>query len=302
MKKLIFYGFTIVFFISLFCVNNCTNFTGWIPAYRDKLNDKCGVCLSDFVCKRKTIVWFGDSIVGNVKDETSVTNQLSLLSGALVYNIGFGGCRMSRNSHVSGWNYCSMYSLANYMYNDHLESLYDTLKIGWPHMPYYFPDTGKVLAEEIDFSSVDVIIISFGTNDWCSRASILDDENDIFNVDSVCGALRYSVKLIKEKYPNIRIVITSPIYRFFLDDENRIMYDSNNYSFRSGTLIEYTDAYKKVCEELEIDFIDLYNNCPIKEDSRNIYFSGKDGTHPNEKGRKVLAKTVYEYLLNHQYL
>lgn len=241
----------------------------------------------------KTIVWFGDSIVGNTKDESSVTEQLSICTGALVYDMGFGGCTMS--ARPEDWDLCSMYKLADYIYYDDFTLLVRETEIGWEGMPGYFRNTARVLADEIDFKDVDVIIISFGTNDYRRPTSILENIEDDEDVNSVCGALRHTIRRIQDKYPKISIIVTSPIYRFFLDDDNRVLYDSNEHDFGSGTLKRYSDSYKAVCEELDVSYLDLYNDSLINETTRDIYFSD-GGTHPNADGRKEMVRLLSEYL------
>ena len=61
-----------------------------------------------------TMVNFGDSIFGydNVSGGPLISDYISQLTGAVVYNAGFGGCRMSSH-HYDDWTAFSMYSLAN---------------------------------------------------------------------------------------------------------------------------------------------------------------------------------------------
>ena len=56
----------------------------------------------------KKIVNFGDSIFGNYKAPLDISSFLAEYTGATVYNVGFGGTRMS--SHAEYWNTLSMFS------------------------------------------------------------------------------------------------------------------------------------------------------------------------------------------------
>lgn len=59
----------------------------------------------------KTVVCFGDSIFGMTRDTTSVPAWAAAFTGAKVYNVGFGGCRMAVHP-TSGYAAFSMWALA----------------------------------------------------------------------------------------------------------------------------------------------------------------------------------------------
>lgn len=60
----------------------------------------------------RKIVVFGDSLIGMTRDQTSVTAYAAAYTGAKVYNVGFGGCRMSTHP-TSGYAAFSMWALAD---------------------------------------------------------------------------------------------------------------------------------------------------------------------------------------------
>lgn len=241
------------------------------------------------------IVWLGDSIVGIPIDESSVTEVLSSMTGTMVYNIGFGGCRMSM--HEEGWDNCSAYNLAKDIYSNDYAALLNSTERGWDGMPEDFRYKARTLAKDIDFDSVSAVIISFGTNDYTAPSSKLDNPENPYDVSCVCGALRKSILLIRRKNPNIKIFVTSPIYRYFKDEnEGSILYDSNTKDFGSGTLQDYSGAYRNVCKEMHAVFIDLYNESGINFKTREQFFTDDDTTHPNKKGRNQIARIVAGYI------
>ena len=63
----------------------------------------------------------------------------------------------------------------------------------------------------IDFSKTEVLIIEHGTNDYNS-GQILDNPKDTMDVTTFAGALRTTLSLLQEKYPQLRIILVSPIY------------------------------------------------------------------------------------------
>lgn len=238
----------------------------------------------------KVVVHFGDSLVGNTRDYTSTPFYVSEACGATVYNFGFGGCRMS--VHESGWDNCSMYRIADDIYNQDFSALVSAINTGWSGMPGYFENTAKWL-NACNFSKVDAIVISYGTNDYREPSSVLDNPNEKFDTSTVCGALRYSIKQILSKYPDIQILVTCPVFRtFFADGTTTPSEYSDTKDWGSGTLLDYAEAYKNACVDMNVPFLDLYHETSFNPYTRLNFFPVDDGTHPNEKGRKRMGTLI----------
>lgn len=239
----------------------------------------------------KHVAVFGDSIIGNTRDNTSTPSYISKFTGATVYNFGFGGCRMS--VHVREWDLCSMYRLADDIYNESFSDLEAAVSgSGWSGMPGYFSNTVAWLSA-CDFSKVDAIIISYGTNDYREETSVLDNPNNKFDTSTVCGALRYSIKQILSKYPKIQILVTCPIFRTFFEEGTTTPEEySDTKDWGSGTLIQYAEAYKQACADMNVPFLDLYHKTSFNPYTRLYFYPTDDGTHPNEKGRERIGKIV----------
>lgn len=244
----------------------------------------------------KVIVNFGDSIVGNTWDASSVSNQISRITGALVYNCGFGSCKMS--IHEENWDACSMCRIADCINSGDFSSMEQAITAGWKGMPGYFTNTVRILAHEIDWNEVDLITISYGTNDYRSPGAVLDNPDDLWDTSTVCGALRYSIKQIQSRYPHIKILVTTPIYRRLIDEKDgTVIGDSDTTDWGSGTLIDYAEAMKDVCRDLKIPCLDLYNECQFNAYTSAYFFQENDGTHPNEKGREYMAVLIAKKIL-----
>ena len=254
----------------------------------EKISDKASTIYTGI--QGKKIACFGDSVIGNTRDYTSVPAFISKECGATVYNFGFGGCRMS--VHSGDWDNCSMYRLANDIYNNDFSSLVAAINTGWSGMPGYFKNTAALIAA-CDFSTLDAIVISYGTNDYREPTSILDNPNDKFDTTTVCGALRYSIKQILSKYPTIQILVTCPIFRtFFAEGTTTPKEYSDTKDWGSGTLLQYAEAYKQACADMNVPFLDLYHTTCFNPYSRLGFYPVDDGTHPNENGRKRLGVLI----------
>lgn len=231
----------------------------------------------------RKIVNFGDSIFGNTNNNTSISSYMSEILGADCFNAGFGGCRMAQRSELH-WNAFGMSSIAYSIANNNW-TLQDS-HIDNTSLPSYFK--GKLTQlKEINFNEVDLITIAYGTNDYYSTLE-MDNEFDKYDKNTFLGALRYSVKTILEKYPHLKILVISPIWRGFVDEE----YDSDTKDFGTGTLIDYYVNMEKTCKELKVPFLNSYCESGINAITKDYFFNSDDYTHPIEVGRKRYAELI----------
>ena len=253
---------------------------------------------NDFGLNDKKIVNFGDSLFGNYRDNTSISYNIQQITGAEVINMGFGGCRMSERENQN-WNAFGMCALA-----DAITSKDFTLQDNaindetWSDKPQYF-DSALQALKNIDFSQIDYITIAYGTNDYWAGAQ-LDNQENKYDKNTFCGALRYSLETILNKYPNIRILIGCPIWRAWLnDDKTQIVSTSDERTFAGGyTIPQMNEAEITTAKEYHIKCLDLYNTLGFNKFNYSHYFplTNPDLVHPNELGRYCMARE-YSYAL-----
>ena len=226
----------------------------------------------------KKIAVFGDSIIGMSRDATSVPARAAAFAGATVYNLGFGGCRMSVHP-TSGYAAFSMWALADAI----ASGSYATQEAQADSGEDYFASQLGVL-KTIDFGQIDAIVIHYGTNDFAAGCAIDNDANDA-DTSTVCGALRYSVRKILTKYPKIRVFVSAPIYRMWSGTGAESYTNS-----LSKKLPEYVSAILTTAAEFNLPTIDGYHALGINAVNDGA-FSG-DGTHLNDFGRKVFGEYI----------
>mgnify|MGYP004506416937 CR=1 FL=1 len=226
---------------------------------------------------RKVVV-FGDSIIGMTRDQTSVPAYAAAYTGAEVYNVGFGGCRMAVHP-TSGYAAFSMWALADAVASGNY-TLQDAQASNGSD---YFPEQ-LALLKTINFSGVDMIVIHYGTNDFAANVTI-DNTSDDDDTATLCGALRYSLRKIMTAFPKIRIFVSAPIYR---------KWDSTGaetYTNGSGKkLRDFCEALIGVAGEFNCPVIDGYKALGINT-INNAAFSS-DGTHLNDHGRKAFGELI----------
>lgn len=226
----------------------------------------------------KNVVFFGDSIFGMTRDSTSVAAYASQFTGATIFNVGFGGCRMAVHP-TSGYAAFSMWALADAVFNGTFTEQTNQAASGED----YFSEQLAIL-KSIDFSKVDMIVIHYGTNDFTGNVAI-DNEDDDDDTATLCGALRYSLRKIQTAYPKIRIFVSLPIYRKWNDTGAETYTNSNG-----NKLWDFCTALAGVAGEFNCPIINGYKALGINF-TNNSAFSA-DGTHLNDHGRKVFGEYI----------
>lgn len=241
---------------------------------QENLNFSIGTPL---LAGRKVVV-FGDSLIGMTRDQTSVPAYAAAYTGAEVYNVGFGGCRMSVHP-TSGYAAFSMWALADAV----AAGSYTTQDAQASSGADYFP-TQLALLKSINFSDVDMIVIHYGTNDFAANVAI-DSESDDDDTATLCGALRYSLRKLMTAFPKIRIFVSVPVYRKW-DSVGAETYTNSN----AKKLRDFCVALAGVADEFNCPVIDGYKALGIN--TINDAAFSTDGTHLNDHGRRAFGEYI----------
>lgn len=245
------------------------------------------------------IVFLGDSIIGNAGYDYSIAGIAGEKLGKTVFNGAFGGTTMSFDESaawgsVTSSQWC-MAKLADAIaYQDWKGQL-----ASMNYADYYGETNNQALSyfkermeglSNIDFEQVDVLIIEHGTNDYnCGRT--LDNQENPYDVTTFGGALRYTLQLLQDKYPDMQIVLMTPVYCELGADRTELCYMRD---YGAGTLDAYVQLEKQIAEDFDIPYIDAYSDSGIWENNADEYLY--DGLHPNMEGIALLGNFVAEQL------
>ena len=246
------------------------------------------------------IVLLGDSVVGNTWGEVHVTSVMEERLGKTVFNGAFGGSCMSVHNRqlwgsMSGTEWC-MAKLAEAIAYDNWTSQLAVMSYAASYSDVnlqvldYFEERMHTLAQ-IDFSQVEILMIQQGTNDYNSGKPV-DNPKDMYDVTTFGGALRYSLRIIKEKYPQLRIVLVSPTYCALGANYKQQCY--NTSYLEGGILDEYVELEKQIAQEYGVEWIDAYHESGIWEDNMDTYLI--DALHPNTEGHVLIGNLIADYL------
>lgn len=132
---------------------------------------------------------------------------------------------------------------------------------------------------DVDYNP-DIVTVLMGTNDFG-----LDNPLDQYEID-----LENLIKVVKEKYPNSRIIFLTPPYRDYYGERKYIL--SGMVNHLGNSLYDYINVIKEKAKENGIEVVELTEDECLNKD--NLKDSTLDGLHPNDKGNKLLADKVYK--------
>lgn len=238
-------------------------------------------------------VLMGDSVYGECRDETSISALLSGKLGRTVYNGALGGTRMGRMDIRSSnpTEFLSMHSLSRSIVSGDFGPQ-QTVR-SKEAATEYFEQTIDEL-ERIDFEQVEILFIGHGVNDYHS-GTVIYDEEDSCNPYTFAGALCSTVEVLQEKYPQLRIVLLTPTYTWYLYQETPEL-TCEEYNLGGGILEDYVNAEIALAESLGVEVIDLYHDFYPHEQWSDWQMYTRDGVHPNQEGNKLIAEKIYQYL------
>lgn len=246
------------------------------------------------------IVVLGDSIVGNVGEEgESFTTYLGENLNKRIFKGGIGGTTMSLGSSPK-WSSISnvewsMVKLAEAICYDDWKNQKATMAyaesfIGINNQVLSYFGTTMDTLSKIDFTQAQILVIGHGTNDYNSGKAV-DNPKNHYDKTTFGGALRYSLKILKETYPHLRIVLLSPLYCELGEEKERKCY--NTKYGKGGYLEEYVSLEKQIAGEFGVEWIDAYQKSGINEKNSSFYLS--DGLHLNAEGHKLMGDFLTKY-------
>ena len=217
------------------------------------------------------IVVFGDSIWDEGRGTDGISEQIMEKLDVEIYNCAIGGTTAAVTGESTQWYDWKSRSFNGMMYiaNDVVSA------------DQIIPDADAYdVITKVDFDEVDYVIVSYGLNDYFLDIPIYPQA--YYDTTSYVGALRHGIHKLREEYPQLKFILTSPTYCEWFKGERQ---------FELGA---YVEAARSVAQEMEVEFLDMYHALGKTPDEKMEYLS--DGVHLNEEGRQLYAHSVIEFL------
>ena len=141
--------------------------------------------------------------------------------------------------------------------------------------------TARAVVDENDFSGVDLVTMAIGINDW----------KEPFSIDTVKAEMVYCFDKILTDNPYCKIIFIAPFNIWLKGSAGTnwaLGYSGSDVT--GGTLQDFIDTQKAVCEQYGIQVIDMTKDSVINR--KNIETVLYDKVHPNEACHRALAREL----------
>jgi len=245
----------------------------------------------------KKIVVFGNyPFAADAESTDGMAALLAKETGAEVINCAIEGSKMgcTSNEMPSKGVYMDVYtpyyltalmSYKNEIYDEFIEC---NKKLG-SDKPANADEVIKTLYE-LDPSEVDVFVYMYDLEDYWAIQRCVDSFNE-YSIDTVCGNIISSFRMIKMEHPNNRIIFMSPYFNLYQNEDGTTEtceFHVGMHGAPSTYFFQIGDAVNKTTEASFVD--NLYGS--ITEANYAPYLS--DTRHLTQAGRqKLIDRLVY---------
>ncbi len=228
------------------------------------------------------VIFFGDSIVGNFTDTSSIPGVVAGLTKCHVYNMATGG---SSGTYVPGRS--NNFNMASQAYVS-LDESYITsgfqARLGL-----------EVFKEHMNTSNNNIdkrdtyYVVHFGVNDYFAS----------FSVDGYIEGMDEGINRLRENDPDAKILVIVPNQTAYFDYGRTIV---DPYKEGGAQYIEYIEALREYVSgredyESSVYMLDNYNMIQVYDDYSSHYYTN-DGVHLNGYGRYLTGVNIARWLEN----
>lgn len=220
-----------------------------------------------------TLVFLGDSIIGNYTDSLSVPGVVQNFTGAKAVNCGYGGLCMSEGEEIiAGVN------LVSCLISGQVDAIPNEVPAyrGILELKENEPDNEKL-----------VFFLNFGINDYMVGHPV--EAADPYDAATYKGAMRTAIEQLQGAYPGAQIVIMTPTFI------NRFEQGTQRMSDMGGIMTDYVEAAVAVAGEYDLPCMNNYKDLDIDVEKEQEMLVA-DHVHLNENGRYRLGLLICQKL------
>ena len=214
------------------------------------------------------VVFFGDSVIANFTDTTSIPGVVHALTNAKVYNCGYGGNSAAYTPDCL----INLPGIVDAFLNQDLSAVPTDQQV-YQGLCDYFADAAET--DHLCF------VINYGLNDYFESLPI--DSEDPYDIATYSGALRTAVRDLQNAYPTAHILLNTPTYNIYYGQATAEPGAVDSFP-------DYVEAVKKVGAEQNVPVMDNFTGLGI--DYQNISDYMPDGVHPNEAARFRIGQHI----------
>ncbi|MDO6523274.1 SGNH/GDSL hydrolase family protein [Shimia thalassica] len=240
----------------------------------------------------KTVIFLGDSITqgSNTYDWVS---KVGATTGATVVNGGCGGSTWGYNDGDPEKDGLAAYRMAASVLADNWTAVTAAAIAQDTEDGYTLRQEHVAALSALDWSNVDTVVLSFGTNDFTGELPIGADTDS--TVATFKGAINKTITDLVAAYPALQVVLVTSMWR------SRVVVngdDSHVTPNGAGVfLADYVAAIKERAAALSLPVIDLHASDGVNILNWETFIP--DGLHPfSAEGEANLARLMSSGLLH----
>lgn len=170
---------------------------------------------------------------------------------------------------------------------------YELTNLGKSNAGFLTTPTFRSMVDGANFADADIVTIMLGINDWKYEAAVdkvgtMDD--DITTGGTIVSELRYGIEKIIADNPYCKIILITPINAKIGGrgtEETNWAYGYTGNITPCGSLKNFGDKLKEVCEYYGVQVVDMTNSSVVNRKSITTVLP--DGIHPNLDCYKALG-------------
>ncbi|MCM1134580.1 MAG: hypothetical protein NC400_03300 [Clostridium sp.] len=240
-----------------------------------------------------TILCLGNNPFTDDRDTTGLAYQIASKTGAVVYDCAFpnssAACKYPIYNPEYTKDHFNFFYVVECFRNNEFRAI---ASIAGDEPDPRYTEAVEVM-KTVDMDKVDIILVMYDSTDY-NMGTPSDNPQNPNDVTAFTGGLRTTLQNIQSTWPYIRILVMSPTYAQYMDEDGEVqngtLTDAGN-----GTLNHYLVKESEAVLDCGVSFIDNYYGT-INEDNYEQYMT--DYMHYNEAGRELLAQRAADIINN----
>ena len=240
-----------------------------------------------------TILCLGNNPFADDRDVTGLASQIASKTGAVVYDCAFpnssAACKYPMYNPEYTRDHFNFFYVVECFRNNEFRAIASIA--GDEPDPRYMEAVETM--QTVDMDKVDIILVMYDSTDY-NMGTPSDNPKNPNDVTAFTGGLRTTLQNIQSTWPYIRILVMSPTYAQYMDEDGEL-HNGTLTDIGNGTLNHYLVKESDAVLDCGVSFIDNYYGT-INEDNYEEYMV--DHMHYNEAGRELLAQRVADIINN----
>lgn len=238
-----------------------------------------------------TILCLGNNPFTDDRGDGGLASLIAGKTGAVVYDCAFpdssAACKYPIYNPEYTKDHFNFYYVVECFRNNEFTAI---ASIAGDEADPRYSETVNVM-KTVDMDKVDIIIVMYDSTDY-NNGTPSDNPDNPYDVTAFTGGIRTTLNNIQSTWPYIRVLVMSPTYARYLDEEGNL-HNGTTKDLGNGTLNHYLVKEAEAVMDCGVSFIDNYYGT-INEDNYEEYM--RDHLHLNEKGREKVAGRIADII------